>query len=107
MTEGGLNIGKLACLCIAPHLQHGLSQSKHRARIAGVAVRQHTAMSIEWLGSPGARHATGEEVASFTLTAESKVLELNQQRGCEAVVELHEIDLIGCETGGSVSGIAG
>ena len=77
MTEGGLNIGKLAGLRIAPHLQHGLSQSKHRAGIAGMAVRQHTAMGIEWLGSSWARHAAGEEVPPFTLTAEAKILELN------------------------------
>ena len=77
MTEGGLNIVKLAGLRIAPHLQHGLSQSKHRARIAGVAVRQHSAMGIEWLGSPRARHAAGEEIAPFTLTAKAKILELN------------------------------
>jgi len=77
MAEGGLNIVNLAVLRIAAHLQHGLGQPKHRARITRMAVRQHAAMGIERLGSPWARHATGEEFAAFTFSAEAKVLELN------------------------------
>lgn len=77
VTQGGLNVGKLAVLCGSPHLQHGLCQSKHGAGIARVAVGQHAAMRIEWFRSPWARHTAGEKLASLSFTAEPKVFELN------------------------------
>ena len=62
-----------------------------------MTIRQHAPVGIHGFAAAGPADAAGQPGAAFTLATKAEILDLNEQGGGKAVVELQKIDIVGCE----------
>ena len=88
MAQCRAHVGQLPFTGVTAHLGHRLGEAEHRTGVAGMTIRQHAPVGIHGFAAAGLTDAAGQPGAALTLATKAEILDLNEQGGGKAVVEV-------------------